>query len=558
MLEKSDADDKPAGDLSPTFLTDVRFEDFDLPEEVRSGLKDAGFTRCTPIQAKVLPVSLGGKDVAGQAQTGTGKTAAFLVTLFTTLLRKGQQERKGPRGLILAPTRELAVQVYEEARVLGGHTGFRLALAIGGIGYREQAEDIRKGTDIIICTPGRIIDYMKQGVFKPGWVESLVIDEADRLFDLGFIKDLRYLLGRLPHYENRQSMLFSATLSYRVLELTYEFMNLPEVISVTPEEITVEGIDQRLYHVGSDEKLSLLLGILGQESWTRILIFLNTKSGVEWLAAKLKGNGLPAEGISGDLPQKSRLKLMQQFKDGRLKILVATDVASRGIHVEDISHVINYDLPQDPENYVHRIGRTARAGKTGKAISFACEQYVFHLEPIEKILGDKIPVAWAEDGFFKKDQAGDIRPSRRRRPEREPRQREAPERPPRVRAPRGRPKEEKETLRVPEEEAPVIPAPPKAPVLVPPQEPEAPEEIEAMEALEALEIPPEPAPAPEVRVPLPTSPVGVRINLFGIAVPILHAVAQGPVEEQGEKKRKRRPRRGKRGAPESHPQEAEA
>ena len=209
----------------------------------------------------------------------------------------------------------------------------------------------------------------------------VVIDEADRLLDLGFAKDMRYILRKLPNYAKRQSMLFSATLSYRVLELTYEFMNLPEFIDITPETVTVEGIEQSLYHVGSDKKVSLLLGLLKQEDWSRMLIFVNTKAGVEMLTHKLKGNGWPAEGITGDLPQRKRFRLMEQFKKGQIKILLATDVASRGVHVEDISHVINYDLPQESENYIHRIGRTARAGKTGRALSLACEHYVFHLEP---------------------------------------------------------------------------------------------------------------------------------------------------------------------------------
>jgi ATP-dependent RNA helicase RhlB len=250
----------------------------------------------------------------------------------------------------------------------------------------------------------------------------VVVDEADRLLDLGFSKDMRYILRKLPHYEKRQSMLFSATLSYRVMELTYEYMNLPEFIAVAPEEVTVEGIEQSLFHVGSDMKLPLLLGLLQREEWSRILIFVNTKAGVTWLTRKLNGNAYPAEGITGDLPQRKRFRLMEWFKKGRIKILVATDVASRGIHVEDISHVINYDLPQDPENYIHRIGRTARAGKTGRALSLACEKYVFHLEPLEAMLGYKIPAIWSEDDWFIKDISERVpgrRKGRGRRPSRQ-------------------------------------------------------------------------------------------------------------------------------------------
>ena len=392
----------------PEFLTQTKFKDFTLSEKILAGLDESGFDHCTPIQAQVLPVSLTGKDVAGQAQTGTGKTAAFLVTVFSRIL--GLEKRKNglPSALIVAPTRELALQIYEDAAVLGRHTGLTLAQVVGGIDYRKQADILKKGVDIVICTPGRIIDYLKQGIFKTTDISIVVVDEADRLFDLGFTKDMRYILRKLPHYEKRQSMLFSATLSHRILALTYDYMNLPEFISVTPENIAVEGVDQSLFHVGSREKLPLLLGLLKREDWSRMLIFHNTKAGVEHLAERLKANGFPAEGITGDLPQLQRLKLMERFKGGKTKILVATDVASRGIHVEDISHVINYDLPQDAENYTHRIGRTARAGKTGRSISFACEDCVFYLEPIEKMLGDKIPVVWPEDDWFLEDKGGPV------------------------------------------------------------------------------------------------------------------------------------------------------
>ncbi len=402
----------------PNFLTTTAFDTFDLPAEVLKGLAEAQFVNCTPIQAQVLPVALAGKDIAGQAQTGTGKTGAFLVTVLTRLLRLPDRPPNLPAAIIVAPTRELASQIHEEALLIGAHTGLSFAQIVGGVDYQKQAALLKKGVDVVICTPGRIIDYFKQGIFKTTGIQIVVIDEADRLLDLGFARDMRFILRKLPHYEKRQSMLFSATLSHRVLELTYEYMNLPEFISVTPEEVTVEHIDQTLIHVGLESKLSLLLGILAREDWHRVLIFANTKAGVEWLAEKLRGNGLPAEGITGDLPQRKRFRLMDQFKEDRVKILVATDVASRGIHIEDISHVINYDLPQDSESYVHRIGRTARAGKTGKSISLACENYVFHLEPLEEMLGYKIPVVWHEDDWLVKDKAGPVRSTRRTRPKR--------------------------------------------------------------------------------------------------------------------------------------------
>jgi len=389
----------------PEFLTATRFDFFTLPPEVLKGLAEAGFEFCTPIQAQALPVLLSGRDVAGQAHTGTGKTAAFLVTVISRLL--GHENRKTglPQAIIMAPTRELSRQIFEEALVLSRHTDITLLEVVGGIDYKEQAEGLQRGADIVIGTPGRIIDYYKQGILKTKDIKFLVIDEADRLLDLGFEKDMRFILRKLPHYEKRQSMLFSATLSYRVLELTYEFMNLPEFISVVPDQVTVAGIEQSLFHVGSDRKFQLLLGLLQREDFARMLIFVNMKIAVERLTRRLKANGIPAEGITGDLPQQKRFKLMERFKKGQIKILVATDVASRGIHVEDISHVINYDIPQDSENYVHRIGRTARAGKTGTAISLACEEYVFHLEPLEAMLGYKIPVVWAEEDWYQEDRS---------------------------------------------------------------------------------------------------------------------------------------------------------
>ncbi|MEJ2099088.1 MAG: DEAD/DEAH box helicase [Desulfobacterales bacterium] len=399
----------------PEFLTEKRFSEFALPTELQSALDEAGFIYCTPIQERTLPISLGGHDVAGQAQTGTGKTAAFLVTVITRLLSLTDRDPLLPSALIVAPTRELSHQIYQEACTLGRHTDLKIAEVVGGVDYKQQAEILHRGVDIIICTPGRIIDYFRQGIFRPAGIKILVIDEADRLFDLGFTKDMRYLLRQLPPYAKRQSMLFSATLSYRVLELTYEYMNLPEFISITPESMTVEGIEQQLFHVGSEKKLELLLGLLKREDWNRVLIFVNTKVGVDWLTRKLKGNGWPAEKITGDLPQRKRFRLMEQFKNGKIKILVATDVASRGIHVEDISHVINYDLPQDSENYVHRIGRTARAGKTGKAFALACEEYVYHLEPLEEMLGYKIPVVWPANDWFVADTSKPIAQERRSR-----------------------------------------------------------------------------------------------------------------------------------------------
>lgn len=390
------------------------FSDFDLPEPLLRGLKDSGYERCTPIQDQAIPLGLSGKDVAGEAQTGTGKTAAFLVPILAHLLRDESHRPGTPDALIIAPTRELALQIYEDAQAIGRHTDFKLGVVFGGVDYGKQARILREGVDIVVGTPGRLIDYTKQRAFDPRAIKHLVIDEADRLFDMGFVADLRWILRRLPHYDKRQSMLFSATLGWKVLELTYEFMNLPQKVSIEKDTRTVEQVTQELYHCSSYEKLSLLLGLLKRDNWTRVMIFTNTRYATDWLAYKLRHNGLPAEGISGDLSQQRRLKLMEQFKSGELKILVATNVAARGLHVEDVSHVINYDVPADPEDYVHRVGRTARAGAEGKAITICCDKFATHLPYVEEYLEDKIPVCWAEEDMFLPDEAPDYRPPRRR------------------------------------------------------------------------------------------------------------------------------------------------
>jgi ATP-dependent RNA helicase RhlB len=376
------------------------FRSLKIAEPVQRGIDAIGFKSCTPIQAKCLPLSLAGKDVAGQAQTGTGKTAAFLITVFTRLLRhKGTQ---GPRALIIAPTRELVVQILHDAETLGQFTGLRIQAVFGGVDYAKQREILRAGCDVLVGTPGRLIDYFKQKVYTLRHVECLVIDEADRMFDMGFIADLRYMLRRLPPYEKRQSMLFSATLSWAVMELAYEHMNDPIKVAVAPEQVTAENIEHVLYHVGRHEKLPLLLGVLQREQPERALFFANTKREAEWLAGRLEDNGYHARAITGDVDQRVRLKLMRQFKAGELPMLVATDVASRGLHVEGVTHVFNYDVPQDAEDYVHRIGRTARAGASGKAITLACESYVEALEPIEEMIGFKIPSLHVEDEMLLK------------------------------------------------------------------------------------------------------------------------------------------------------------
>ncbi len=382
----------------------ILFNQLDIPYEVRQGIEHAGFSLCTPVQAEVIPRAVRGEDVAAQSQTGTGKTAAFLISLFTRMVRNPMADAgNSPQALIVAPTRELADQIYHEALRLGKFTGFRSLAVYGGIDYEKQRTALAAGVDVLIGTPGRLIDYYKQHVYSLKKTRFLVIDEADRMFDMGFIDDLRYLLRKLPDFSKRQSMLFSATLSYRVMELAYEFMNLPEKISVTPEKITVDRVEQVLYHVGKQEKVPLLLGILKQESPQRALVFVNTRRAADMVVERLNRNNWKAAAITGDILQRKRLRLLEEFKTGELPILVATDVASRGIDVKDVTHVINFDLPQDAEDYVHRIGRTGRAGATGKAVSLACEEYVYSLEAIEKYIGQKVPVAWAEDDMYIKE-----------------------------------------------------------------------------------------------------------------------------------------------------------
>ncbi len=372
------------------------FAGLDLPDAVRRGVADAGFEFCTPIQARALPIALSGRDVAGQAQTGTGKTAAFLLATFNHLLvNSADAGRRAtqPRALVLAPTRELAVQIHRDATVLGRYTGFKLALVYGGTGYESQRKELAQGVEILIGTPGRLIDYYKQRVFDLKAVQTVVLDEADRMFDLGFIKDIRYLLRRMPPPRRRLGMLFSATLSYRVIELAYEHMNNPEFIRVEPDKITVDQVKQTVYHPANEEKVRLLIGLLRQMDPLRSLVFTNTKEAAERLSAWLRGNGFNAESLTGDVPQTQRLRLLQQFTEGELPVMVATDVAARGLHIPDVSHVFNYDLPQDAEDYVHRIGRTARAGSSGDAISFACEDYAYSLIEIERFIGHDITVA---------------------------------------------------------------------------------------------------------------------------------------------------------------------
>jgi ATP-dependent RNA helicase RhlB len=411
-------------------LSDLRFDQLELAPAVLQGLQDAGFTNCTPIQARTLPVALKGSDVAGQAQTGTGKTAAFLVALYHHLLNRAPAPERKPqqvRAMVLAPTRELAVQIHADAEVLGRHTGLTLGLAFGGTDYEKQRKRLEEGVDILIGTPGRIIDYFKQRVFDLTQAQVLVLDEADRMFDLGFIKDIRYLLRKLPPPEGRLNLLFSATLGYRVLELAYEHMNDPQLVRIEPDKVTADRVRQVVHFPANEEKLPLLVGLLRRLDPPRTMVFVNTKRAADLVQRTLESNGVGAEAISGDVPQRKRLSMLRAFQSGELRVLVGTDVASRGLHIPGVTHVINYDLPQDAEDYVHRIGRTARAGEYGDAISFGCEDYAVNLPDIEEYIGRRIPVEPVDPDFIVPLE----RPARRRRPaaDTDPRRRKGSRRP---------------------------------------------------------------------------------------------------------------------------------
>ncbi len=402
--------------MTDKHLTDIPFSSFGLADEIMQGVEEAGFSLCTPIQAKTIPIAIEGQDVAGQAQTGTGKTAAFLLACFQYLLDNpadAGRKTTQPRAIMLAPTRELAIQIHKDAEVLGKYTGFKLGLVFGGTGYESQRKQLEQGVDILIGTPGRLIDYFKQNIFNLNAIQVMVLDEADRMFDLGFIKDIRYLMRRMPKPEQRLGMLFSATLSCRVTELAYEHMDNPEEIKIEADKITADNVVQACYMTANDEKISLLIGLLRHMDPRRTIVFVNTKRAADIVWGFLEGNGFKTAVLSGDVPQKKRMSLLKEFQSGNLPVLVATDVAARGLHIPDISHVFNYDLPEDAEDYVHRIGRTARAGASGDAISFACETYSFSLPEIEAYIGHRIKMQPVTNELL-----AEIDPKSRKYPER--------------------------------------------------------------------------------------------------------------------------------------------
>ena len=383
------------------------FTEFGLDERLLKGIEAAGYVTCTPVQEQVIKASKAaegtkGPDLYVQSQTGTGKTCAYLVAVIGEMLKEANA---GKKCLILAPTRELAVQIEEEAKVLVGSSGLKAFSVYGGVGYEKQISTLKKGVDIVIGTPGRVIDLNEGGNLDLSNANFCVIDEADRMFDMGFYDDLRKILKKLPEAETRQTMLFSATLNTYVKNLAWEYTRDPVEITIEAENITVSEIQQELLHVSSDEKMKLLVGILKHENPESAIIFCNTKRSCEVIAKRLVINEIKAEFMIGDLPQSKRLAILRKFKEGEIKILVATDVAARGIDVDELAMVINYDLPVEAENYVHRIGRTARAGKSGKAYTFCSEQDVYNLPAIERYIEMSIPATVAYPEQMEEDKS---------------------------------------------------------------------------------------------------------------------------------------------------------
>ena len=409
----------------------MTFADFGFEERIQRGIDEAGFETPMPVQAECFELLVRNhRDIYAQSQTGTGKTAAFLLGIFQLLLT--EEEYRGEKALIIVPTRELAVQIEREGKMLGKYLDFTIGSVYGGVGYRGQETMLEGGVDVLIGTPGRLIDFSRQAKVQLKDFRFLVIDEADRLFDMGFLPDLRRILKGMRHQSERHTLLFSATLNARVGNLAWEYMNDPGEVIIEPEKVTVDTVTQELYHVGKDEKLQLLLGLLRRDDPENAVIFTNTRHSTWEVAKRMEVNGYAVRFLMGDLPQSKRSRIVDEVKKGHHKFLVATDVAARGLHIDDLEMVINYDVPLEAESYVHRIGRTARAGREGKTITMACEEYVYGLGPIERLLGRKIPVSWADESLIIEDKSAGMRfpPSERYRELGEPGERrgEAPRR----------------------------------------------------------------------------------------------------------------------------------
>ncbi|MDR2739044.1 MAG: DEAD/DEAH box helicase [Treponema sp.] len=385
----------------------MEFSEFNLHPDLQRGIAELEYVTCMPVQEQVLAAAFGGQDLYVQSQTGTGKTAAYLIVIFQRLL--SEPLINGKKAIIMVPTRELAVQVEEEAKQLGKYLPFIVGSFYGGVGYVQQQQLLRGNVQILVGTPGRVLDLNSSGYMNLMDIAFLVLDEADRMFDMGFYPDLRKLIKVVPPADRRQTMLFSATLNAWVKNLAWEYTKTPWEIEIEPETVTVEEIEQILYHVHSDDKMKFLLGVLDREKPESAIIFCNTKKYTEIVARRLAINGIECEFIMGDLPQSKRLKIIEDVKAGKTRFLVATDVAARGLDIDDLAMVINYDLPIEAENYVHRIGRTARAGKFGKAVSLVSEQDVYELPDIERFIGKKIPSFIADESFYGEDKSEGIR-----------------------------------------------------------------------------------------------------------------------------------------------------
>ncbi len=381
-----------------------QFHDLDLADEILHAIADLGFQYCTPIQAQVLPHTLKGTDAFGKAQTGTGKTAAFLLTILNHCLRhppKAGRRPGTPRALVLAPTRELVMQIHKDALELIPYTGCTVAAVFGGMDYEKQKRQLRgQIIDIVAATPGRLLDFKKRGDLDLREVEILVIDEADRMLDMGFIPDVRMIVNSTPTKDRRQTLFFSATLTPDVTRLATQWTREPVSVEIEPEQVAVDTVEQIIYIVTAQEKFALLHHILQQENAQRVMVFVNRRDEADNLMLRLHAYQINSEMLSGAVPQEKRVKVLERFREGQTRVLVATDVAGRGIHVDSVSHVVNWNMPFDPEDYVHRIGRTGRAGASGISISFACEEDSFHIPDIEKYIGRPLPCTHPEDAWL--------------------------------------------------------------------------------------------------------------------------------------------------------------
>ena len=379
---------------TPPAAAQVKFDTLKLDVTVQKGIDALGFEFCSPIQAQILPHTLGGNDAIGKAQTGTGKTAAFLITIFNDLLShpiEGDRFLGEPRAVIIAPTRELVMQIAEDAQELGRYTGLQTVTMIGGADYQKQLSKVNRApVDLVVATPGRLIDFMERRDLALDRVEILVLDEADRMLDMGFIPQVKRIVRTTPRKEDRQTLLFSATFTQDVMNLAQQWTFEPVTVEIEPERVATASVDQKVYLVASSDRFSVLMDLLQDAEVESVIIFANSSDQVRRLHEKLRKAGVHCGMLSGEVTQAKRTRTLEQFKSGQCKVLVATDVAGRGIHVEGISHVVNYNLPEDPEDYVHRIGRTGRAGATGVSISFASEDDAFLLPDIEALLGHSL------------------------------------------------------------------------------------------------------------------------------------------------------------------------